>query len=299
MNRNDRRGVTSAGLVARSISGASRPAEDAIETAERLARHLGLRLGEPVQGGSSGSLVLKAWSFDGSAVAVKIDDPARLCLAETEALAAVGVCPPLVHGALSADGAVSIWIDGATPERGMLLESTQQVAELLGRLVLTTPPQATSAFEDVVWGLLLATAGGHFRLAEASPIDIDALRRDSDVLIGTRHKSVLLHGDLTTNNVILTEARAWAVDPRPHLGPIEWDAATWCLWACWAGTINRHVDLLIAGVPGLDRDLLASAIRFQACAFLTYRAEVGLDLPPDVVAMTLFGYPTESGGERR
>lgn len=298
MNQHASRWATPSGLAPRSISRASRPAEDAIETAERLAAHLGLRLEERVPGGSTGSLVLKAWRFDGSAVAVKIDDPARLCLAETAALAAIGVCPPLVHDALSADGAVSIWIDGTTPERGMSLESTELVAELLGRLVLTIPPQGTSAFEDVVWGLLLATAGGHFRLADASPIDIDALRRDSDVLIGTRHKSVLLHGDLTTNNVILTEARAWAVDPRPHLGPIEWDAATWCLWASWAGTINRHVDLLIAGVPGMDRDLLASAIRFQACAFLTYRAEVGLDLPPDVVAMTLFGNPTESGSER-
>lgn len=282
MNRNVRRGQP----------------EDAMGAAERLAALLGLRLGERVHGGSSGSLVLAARRADGSKVAVKIDEPSRLCLPEIAALAAVGVCPPLVYGDPSVVGAVSTWVDGLTPERGVSLELTEHVAELLGRLALTVPPQDVVGFDDVVCGLLLATAGGDYRLREVSPIDIDAFRRDSEVLLGTPYRSVLLHGDLTTSNVIFTDTRAWAIDPRPHLGPVEWDAATWCLWACWAGTIGRHVDLLIETVPGLNRDLLAGAIRFQAAAFLTYRAEVRLDLPPDVVAMTRFDLPIEAGDRR-
>lgn len=261
------------------------PREDAMAAAERLAALLGLRLGERIHGGASGSLVLKASRVDGTMVAIKVDQPARLCLAERAALATVGVTPPLIHEDLTTEAAITPWIQGTRAERGTALNATEQVAELLGRLDLAVPPRDVLGFGDVVWGLLLATVGGDHRLAKGSPIDIEAMRTDSERLLRAPNQSTLLHGDLTTGNLILTGDRAWALDPRPHLGPVEWDAATWCLWAGKAETLAQHLDTLVRAV-GFDRGLLVTALRFQAAAFLAYRAEVGLDLPPDVLAMT-------------
>lgn len=274
------------------------PREDAMAAAERVAALLGLRLGERIHGGASGSLILRATRSDGTTVAVKVDHTARMCLAERAALAAVGVTPPLLKQGVRADVAVTPWIEGACSERGAGLGSTEQIAELLSRLRLANPPSDALGFDEVVWGLLLSTVGGDHRLGKTSPIDIEVMRSDSEQLLRAPHQLTLLHGDLTTGNLIFAVDRAWALDPRPHLGPLEWDAATWCLWAVQADRLPQHVEML-GRVAALDQRLLASAMRFQAAAFLTYRAEVGLDLPPDVLAMASYDLPAAHEGPSR
>lgn len=291
--------VTAGGDRTSPTSAEHAPREGAMAAAERLARRRGLRLVEQVQAGASGSLVLKAQRADDTTVAIKFDHAATLRFAEWAALAAVHICPPLIHEDVSAGAVIIPWVEGIRHERGVPLTSTEQVGQLLGRLRLAVPPQDVIEFGDVVWGLLLATADGHRRLGAASPIDIEAMRVDSERLLLSPHRPTLLHGDLTTGNLIFTNSRAWAIDPRPHLGPVEWDAATWLLWTGQVETFEQHVDMLLRTVPGLDRILLTSALRFQADAFLAYRVEAGLELPADVLAMSCFDLPNGRGGEGR
>ncbi|MER7604717.1 hypothetical protein [Nocardioides sp. NPDC127503] len=297
MNRHIRRGWAVSDRAG-PISTMLRPREDAMAAAERVAALLGLRLGERIRSGASGSLILKATRSDGTTVAVKVDHPARMCLAEHAALAAVGFTPPLLKQGVRADVAVTPWIEGARSERGAGLGTTEQVAALLGRLRLAIPPSDALGFDEVVWGLLRSTVGGDHRLGKTSPIDVEVMRSDSEQLLRAPHQSILLHGDLTTGNLVFSVDRAWAIDPRPHRGPLEWDAATWCLWAVPADALPQHVDLL-SRIAALDRRLVASALRFQAAAFLTYRAEVGLDLPPDVLAMASYDLSADHEGLSR
>lgn len=250
--------------------------QDPMTAAERLAALLGLRLGERVPGRSPDALILRGDDPDGSQTILKVDRPGGAYLAEYAALSAVGVCPPLAPE--DASGPPNI----GTPVAASLksghsapISATRAVGDILSRLTRVITPTDVLGFDDVVWGLLLSTVAVDYGLGDRSPIDIEDCRKHADTLLTskTATRKTLLHGAMSVDNVVVSEEQSWAINPRPHLGPLEWDAATWCLSACTARSLDEHVAELAKAVEGLNLMLVSAALRFQAQIVLTHRAE--------------------------
>jgi streptomycin 6-kinase len=99
----------------------------------------------------------------------------------------------------------------------------------------------------------------------------------------------LLHGDLHLSNILRAGPTRGlvAIDPRPGVGDLTFDAIDWTLdRAASIDEIQERIERLCGLVPGLDRDRLWGWCQATAAALVILRLR---RRPPDAITQLLLG----------
>jgi streptomycin 6-kinase len=104
----------------------------------------------------------------------------------------------------------------------------------------------------------------------------------------------LLHGDLHLSNILRAGPTRGlvAIDPRPGVGDLTFDAIDWTLdRAASIDEIHERIERLCGLVPGLDRDRLWGWCQATAAALVILRLR---RRPPDAITRLLLGIAASS-----
>lgn len=186
---------------------------------DRLAAEWGLVLGEPFGGGNSGATV-RAWR-DGVPVVLKVfPSQATTARGQADVLRAFGPTGRVPQVLAARDGALLMeHVDG---EPGWPTDPAE-FAALLADLHSAEPLDRPD--------LRAGTAGFLSRARPDGPVtaaDLAAASSACAAMAETVDRSVLLHGDLHADNV-LVGARTVVIDPHGTLGDPEFDAVDYVL----------------------------------------------------------------------
>lgn len=189
----------------------------------------------------------------GTSLVVKLPSSADLLEAEVAALAAWGgVGAPRLMGVDTMIGAFVMTrvLPGTTVDLAHTSNDSVNVARLINRLGQAARPGgvlagaelagnlatridwATRRFEEPQWSL------------ERSWLEI--ARTETEELLDSVSGRRLVHGDLQTKNILLSQRGEWvAIDPLPCLGEVEFDAAFWAVMQDSPVAIEERVEQLV------------------------------------------------------